>query len=264
MPVHTGIADMVKAKSNASRGLLVAEVSWDAIAPALAGGAVAVLPVGAAAKEHGRHLPMNADWRLAEWLAQRLAERQPVAVWPTLGYGYYPAFTQYPGSVSLGAATFRALVEEIAKSIFESGAMSLVIVNTGVSTVAPLETLRAAADEPGRIALAHVWQGAGLRAAVDVVREEVRGGHAGELETSVLLAIAPEQVDMSRARPWLPPSLELPGEFTHCDPAHPQYSPDGIYGDPTRATRAKGELLLAAMLADVEKTIGRVSRAERP
>jgi creatinine amidohydrolase len=253
---------MVKTATNERRGLLVAEVSWDAIDSALAGGAVAVLPIGAAAKEHGRHLPMNADWLLAEWLAQRLVERLPVVVWPTLAYGYYPAFTEYPGSVSLRATTFRALIEDIAAGIFGSGATLLVIVNTGISTVAPLEALRAAAAEAGRIALAHVWQGTGLRAAAGALREEARGGHAGEIETSVLLAIAPEQVDMARAQPWLPASLEEPGALTHRDSAYPQYSPDGIYGDPTRATRTKGEQLLVAMLADVEKTIGRASRAE--
>jgi creatinine amidohydrolase len=122
---------MVKTTANERRGLLVAEVSWDVIDLALAGGAVAVLPIGAAAKEHGRHLPMNADWLLAEWLAQRFAERLPVVVWPTLAYGYYPAFTDYPGSVSLRAATFRALIEDIASSIFCSGAASLVVVNCG-------------------------------------------------------------------------------------------------------------------------------------
>jgi creatinine amidohydrolase len=183
-------------------------------------------------------------------------------VWPTLAYGYYPAFTDYPGSVSLRAATFRALIDDIAGSIFSSGAVALVIVNTGISTVAPLESMRTAADEAGRIALAHVWQGASLRAAAGALREEARGGHAGELETSVLLAIAPEQVDMTRARPWLSPSLEMPGALTHRDSADPQYSPDGIYGDPTRATRAKGEQLLVAMLDDVETIIGRASRAE--
>ncbi len=253
---------MDRAKCNARRGLLVAEVNWDAVEPVLAGGAVAVLPVGAAAKQHGRHLPLNADWLLADWLAHRLAERLPVAVWPTLAYGYYPAFTEYPGSVSLSETTFCALIEEIASSIFSSGATALVIVNTGISTVAPLETVRAGAHAAGRIALAHVWLGADLRAAAGRVREEARGGHAGELETSVLLAVAPEQVDMTRARPWMPPSLAMPGAFTHRDSAHPQYSPDGIYGDPTRATRTKGEQLLVAMLADLEKTIGRASRAE--
>lgn len=151
---------MIKANSNGRRDLQVAEASWDAVEPVLADGAVAVLPIGAAAKEHGRHLPMNADW-----LAQRLVERLPVAVWSTLAYGYYPAFTDYPGSVSLGEATFRALIEDIASSIFRSGAASLVIVNTGISTVAPLEAMRADAREPERIALAHVWQGAGLCAA---------------------------------------------------------------------------------------------------
>jgi len=253
---------MAEANGSARRGLLVAEASWDAVAQALAGGAVAVLPVGAAAKEHGRHLPMNADWLLAEWLALRLAERQPVAVWPTLAYGFYPAFTGYPGSVSLSAATFRALIEEIAASIFNSGAASLVIVNTGISTVAPLEALRAAAHTPARIGLAHVWQGAGLCAVANALREEARGGHAGEIETSVLLAIAPQQVDMSRAQPWLPPSLETPGVLTYHDVTDPQYSPDGIFGDPTRATRAKGEQLLVAMLSDLEATIGRASHAE--
>lgn len=235
--------------------MLVAEASWDRVHAFLQRGAVALLPIGAASKEHGRHLPMNADWLLAEALARRLVNNNPIAVWPTLNYGHYPAFTDYPGSISLGAATFEAVVAEIASGILASGARALVVLNTGISTIAPLDAVQNKLPAGQRLSVAHLWRGAGYRQTADRVKREPRGGHAGELETSILLALAPQQVDLRRARPWLPESLAAPGALSRTDPGNPRYSPDGLYGDPRTATAETGERLLAAMQADVEALI---------
>lgn len=235
--------------------MLVAEASWDLVHAFLTRGAVALLPVGAASKEHGRHLPMNADWLLAEALARRVAASKPVAVWPTLNYGHYPAFTDYPGSISLTSATFEAVVAEIAGGIFSSGAGALLLVNTGISTIAPFEAVRDKLSAGPRLAIAHVWQGSRYRQVAARVQREPRGGHAGELETSILMALAPQQVDLRRARPWVPETLATPGALSRTDAANPRYSPDGIFGDPRSATAETGAQLLAAMQADVEAMI---------
>ena len=84
----------------------VGAMIWDAVGDRLEAGAAALLPIGAGAKEHGLHLPMNTDQQQAEWLAARIAERFDVLVWPTLSYGHYPAFVNYAGSCSLEAETF--------------------------------------------------------------------------------------------------------------------------------------------------------------
>ena len=77
---------------------LIEQLTWDEVARRLENGAPAILPIGAAAKEHGFHLPMNTDRIQAEWLAARLADRVDALIWPTVVYGYYPAFTDYAGS----------------------------------------------------------------------------------------------------------------------------------------------------------------------
>ncbi|MCK4582180.1 creatininase family protein, partial [Candidatus Bathyarchaeota archaeon] len=78
---------------------------------------VVVIPLGARTKEHGLHLPLNNDWVMAEYLTERVAAEVPVIIMPTLQYGYYPSFTEYPGSVTLELETFRDVVVEICLSL---------------------------------------------------------------------------------------------------------------------------------------------------
>jgi creatinine amidohydrolase len=227
----------------------VAGVSWPAVEAALEAGAAGVLPLGAAAKAHGRHLPMNTDLLQAEWLAARLAVERAVCVWPTLGYGYYPAFVDYPGSCSLPRETFTQTVTALLDDMLRAGCEIVVVLNTGISTMAPLEAGRQRCRAPQRVRLAHVYQGRHYLAAERRVRTQPRGGHADELETSIMLAIAPQVVRMDAARACL--GERVPGPFNRSDPERPNYSPDGVYGDPVAATREKGEVLLQAMVEDL-------------
>lgn len=224
----------------------VADLTWPQVQNFIDASAVAVLPVGAAAKEHGRHLPMMSDFLQAEFLARTLAGRENVLVWPTVGYGHYPAFTDYPGSCTLESATFERLIEEIAQSIFQSNAHSLLLINTGISTIAPLEAVAARST----VALAHVYRGTRYLEAEHKVCLQQRGGHGDEAETSIMLAIAPDRVRMKLAKPWENANMRH-GKFVRADSSHPNYSPDGIYGNPTLATREKGEQLLEAMVDDL-------------
>ena len=88
------------------------------------------------------------------------------------------------------------------------------------------------------------------RAAAELA-EQSHGSHADELETSLMLALAPDLVDMSRAEASSEVKDEVAGRLTPSDASSPNYSRSGSYGDPTLATRAKGEVLLAAMLDDL-------------
>src|SRR5437016_13447832 len=116
----------------------IEQMRWDEVARRIARGAAAILPIGAAAKQHGLHLPLNTDRIQAEWLSARLAEHIDALVWPTLTYGHYPAFVEYAGSTSLSAATFEAVVAEIAPEIVRHGCRALFVLDTGISTRAPV------------------------------------------------------------------------------------------------------------------------------
>src|SRR5258707_14076741 len=95
----------------------IERLSWDEIARRIENGAAAFLPIGAGAKAHGFHLPVSTDRIQAERLAARIADRVDMLIWPTVSYGYYPAFVEYAGSAPLSAPVFEAMVEEIAAGI---------------------------------------------------------------------------------------------------------------------------------------------------
>jgi creatinine amidohydrolase len=230
----------------------IEHMHWDEVARRLGDGAVAILPIGAAAKQHGFHLPLNTDRIQAEWLAGQMAKKIDALIWPTLTYGHYPAFTEYAGSSSLSISTFEALVREVAGQILSSGCTRLLVLNTGISTLAPVDrALARLANERVK----HLWIHGGPRypRVARQLAEQGHGSHADELETSLMLALAPHLVDMTRAE--ASPDLQqmTPGVLTPSDPNSPNYSRSGSYGDPTRATLAKGEALLAAMLDDLHE-----------
>jgi creatinine amidohydrolase len=228
----------------------IEHLTWDEVARRIGSGATAILPIGAGAKEHGFHLPMNTDRIQAEWLAARIAERLDCVIWPTVSYGHYPAFVEYAGSASLSAPTFESLIQEIATGIIGYGCRALFVLDTGLSTVPPIDRALARLGNPGAMHL-KIHDGRRYRRAAKALAEQSHGSHADELETSLMLALAPHLVDMSRARASPALTHETPGPLTPSDPASPNYSRSGSFGDPALATRAKGELLLTAMVDDM-------------
>jgi creatinine amidohydrolase len=235
-----------------AHGHLVERLSWDEVARRIESGAAAILPIGAGAKEHGFHLPMNTDRIQAEWLAAKIAERVDALIWPTVCYGYYPAFVDYAGSASLSASTFESVIHEIAAAILNFGCRALFVLDTGISTRAPAERALARLDA-GKVRHLRIHEGSRYREAALRLAEQSHGSHADELETSVMLALAPELVQMQWAEASPRPLRETAGSLTPSESSSPHYNRSGSYGDPTLATRAKGEVLLAAIVEDLRE-----------
>lgn len=229
---------------------IVETLSWDAVAARIARGASAILPIGAGAKEHGFHLPMNTDRIQAEALAARLADRIDALIWPVVSYGYYPAFTNYAGSCSLSAETFEKLIEEVVSSLLGDGVGAVFVLDTGISTMAPVARALTRIDSD-KVRHLTIHDGARYKAAAEKISEQDYGSHADERETSIMLALAPHLVDLARAEASPSSSRDARGPLTPANSASPSYSRSGSFGDPTLATRAKGEILLAAMMDDL-------------
>jgi creatinine amidohydrolase len=234
-----------------TRGILLEQLTWVEAEAALSPEIVVVIPIGAAAKEHGPHLRLNNDWSIAEYLKGRVLAAAEVVVAPTVAYHYYPAFVEYPGSVSLRLETARDLVIDIARSLAAFGPRRFYALNTGVST---LQALRPAAKALAADGLLLRYTDI-LAVAADTVRsvEEQEGGtHADEIETSIMLYIAPESVDMSRAvRDYHPGK----GVLTRTPGGTGVYSPTGIYGDATLAASEKGRAVVEAMVDGILRDI---------
>ena len=232
----------------------IERMTWDEVERRIHAGAPAILPIGAAAKQHGFHLPLNTDRLQAEWLAARIAKPFDALIWPTLTYGHYPAFVGYAGSSNLSAPTFEAMVQEVTAGILGAGCRKLFVLNTGISTLAPVDRALARLDA---VSVIHVWIHEGPRypQVAKGLAQQGHGSHADELETSLMLALAPDLVDMTRAEASPAVVKDTPGPLTPSDPTSPNYSRSGSYGDPTLATSAKGEALLAAILDDLNEHI---------
>ncbi len=125
-----------------NRGVKLETLSWVQAESRLAADPVVVLPLGAAAKEHGPHLPLNNDAIIAEWLAEEIRQRLPVVVAPLVNASFYPAFVDYPGSISLAPETARDLVLQTCTSLARFGVSRFYVANTGLSTLGPLRAVR--------------------------------------------------------------------------------------------------------------------------
>ena len=212
-------------------GAWLEDLTWPEAKARFDAGATVVIPVGAAAKAHGPHLPLKTDALTARALGQGLIERLPVVAAPVLGFGFYPAFTGFAGSQHLAADTFKAVVRELIGNFSAHGVRRIALINTGVSTEKPLDEV---AKETGVLVL-HMRL---LGQAAEALIEHKDGGHADERETSVMLALEPRSVRMDK--------LKLDGPFEKT----------GATGDPTRATAFKGERLMAARLDDLVAALG--------
>jgi len=225
------------------RGVLLEQLSWDEAEQILTPDRIVVIPLGAESKEHGRHLQLNNDWVMAEYLKDRVLAAASVVVAPTINYSYYPAFLEYPGSTSLKKETARDMILDICHSLASYGPRRFYILNTGISTIRPLSEAAKALASEGVTLRYFDWDE--IDPVVKKVQQEAGGTHADEIETSMMLYIAPNTVRMSRAVKDLNPDRR--GPLTRNPKAtEGTYSPTGAWGDPTLATKEKGQILVEA------------------
>ena len=121
------------------KGILLEDLTWPEAEKALCPDTVVVIPIGGASKEHGPHLKLKNDWLLAEYFKREILKSAEVVIAPTVNYHYYPAFNEYPGSISLRLETARDLMVDICRSLSRYGPRKFYGLNTGVSTMRPLE-----------------------------------------------------------------------------------------------------------------------------
>jgi len=238
-------------------GVRLEDLTWKEAETVLTLDAVVVIPIGAQAKEHGPHLKLRNDWTMAEYLARRVVERSKVVVAPTVNYHFYPAFVEYPGSTTLRLETARDLVVDICRSLARYGPRRFYALNTGVSTVRALTpAAEMLASEGILLRFTNI-----LTITEDVekrIRQEAGGTHADEIETSMMLYIDPQSVDMSKAVKDYHPGTS---PFTRDPNGKGLYSPSGVFGDATLATREKGRQVVEALVERVLNEIEDLRRA---
>jgi len=223
-------------------GIRLENISWIEAEKCFADNPVVVVPLGAAAKEHGPHLPLNNDAIIANWLAEEIRQRLPVLVAPLINASFYPAFVEYPGSISLKLEPARDLIVETCSSLAAFGLNRFYVANTGLSTLEPLAEARQMLGDEVRFAYLNLDQA--LESLPAGLLEQGYGSHADEHETSLMLHIAPEVVDMKLA---VDDGAEGRGRLSRSRDGG-TWSASGVFGQATLANVEKGRVIADALL----------------
>ena len=239
----------------------LSEITWPEAKEALDGKAVVVLPIAGGVKEHGHHLPLGTDMYVIDEIARLVARDScpRILMLPTLNFAYFPAFVDWPGTVSIESGHFIDFVSDIVRSYARHGAKKFLLLDGGVSTQPPLAIVSYdLANELGvRVAVTNISAlGGDVKKKVCV---EKGGGHGDESETSCILAIRPDLVHLDRAVNET--SKETP--HTRSDSGAllitlkgPMRTKSGINGEPEAAAPEKGRAILDAMARDVLAFLG--------
>ena len=235
------------------------DMTWPEVQKRVKESQIAIVPTGSI-EQHGRHLPLKTDIFCAYEIAKRAAEKVKddvkTVVVPPIWFGLSPEHIDFPGTISLRPETLLALVEDVCKSLVRHGFNKLVIFNGhgGNPAVLQVALIKITKETGAFVALINWWD-----LATEVISEvkESLFCHAEEVETSVVMALG-FPVNMSLAKRFIPkprfPELAgwdlCPSEqriviSDFWDFGDPKTA-NGSIGDPTKASKEKGEKILAA------------------
>jgi creatinine amidohydrolase len=239
--------------------------SWPQIQEAIQKNALLILPVGTT-EEHGPHLPVDTDARIAEGygrcLADALTPELPLLVLDTIRYGYsMQIMRQWPGTIVVRSRVFMDMIFDISRSLLDMGFTKLALLDCHGHHSGPLNTVsRELCDACGK-AIAIISPATLSREAFNRVRKSEQGGsiHACEWETSLLLHLAPEVVDMSKATSV--DTMRYHSDFVAGDNFmgkqrvtwstwYLQASQTGVYGDPTVSSTETGKIIMDAAVEE--------------
>ncbi len=243
------------------------------------GRSIAVLPV-AAIEQHGPHLPLNVDTTLVDGvIAAALAHLPaglPVLFLPTQAVGFSPEHTRFAGTLTLKAETLIALWTELAESVARTGVKKLVLLNAHGGQVGLLDVVaRDLRARLGMLVYSVNWFNLPLTgedgqpvAALFSAEEHRFGIHAGDMETSMMLALKPEQVDMARAQNFRSTSQDRAEKFSILGDGRSaklawqmqDYNPQGAVGNAAAASAEKGRALLSAAGRSLAQLLGEIDQ----
>lgn len=223
------------------------ELSWPRIRECAQRGFPVVVPIGVI-EQHGHHLPLDTDAFIAQEIAREAARRDPeILVGPTVPFGFTPSNKNFPGSISLTAATWTSLIREVVRSVARHGFTRIALFNGHGGQVAlSRATVSVLQDEEGIRVAALNWFGLVNEDMARLFPDEKmpggRVGHAGAVETSLNLHLRPELSAqgslVTHLGPQMPEFVRKVGGYVQTP--REDLSPSGVMGDPNLASAEKG------------------------
>ena len=226
------------------------EMSWTRAEQALAKTSLALVPVGAV-EVYGPHLPQGSDGLVAQEIAKRLAGRVDAVVTPLVPVGCSQALMSFPGTLTVSPASLEAYLTDVCDSLVHWGVNCILFINGHAGNVPPIAEICRDFTAQGVKCAQVDWWRAVYKAAPDVAETgELAPGHAGEICTSVLMALRADLVDpgeMVKEAPKRGLAGKYP-EVMQYDLTYREITASGVIGDPFSATPEKGEEMVGRFL----------------
>ena len=222
---------------------------------------IAILPIGAV-EAHGPHLPLGTDNILAEKLSERVAEKTGAFVLPTMPYGQVWSLKNFPGSINISNESLIALLVDMGTSLYEQGFRIFVMINGHLgNAVALKEAARKLYSKFSDFRVLYLFY-PGTRQVTEEVRETQSSHaayfHACEIETSYMLYLAEEYVDMSKAIADIP---HIPMSADVTPTPWEEFTSSAVLGDATVATKEKGRKIIDVAIENMVKLIADAKNA---
>lgn len=231
--------------------MLLEGMTMDEFKRALKKTRTVVIPFGAV-EEHGRHLPLSTDTIIATEVLRTIIGKKKVFIAPPMHYGVCTSTGQHPGTITITAGSLRAITYDIVRDSHRKGLRSFILLS-GHGGALHINALKEVAevlvDELEGLRIAVVSPYELLWKEIADVSETTNDSHAGEIETSLMLFLRPDLVK-GRSREEYP---EFPRPFVVKDKL--RYWPGGVWGNPGKATREKGERVVRIVVKKVMEII---------
>lgn len=235
---------------------------------------VCVQPIGAV-EQHGPHLPVATDTIISEYIARQAAIRSSAPAWvlPTLAYGTSNEHLGWTGTVSLDTTTLMAVCRDVARSVHASGFTRLVFVNGHGGQSHLLSMLARDIRIEFGIHVVTVMPGQLGHPDGVTVSDAEWGIHAGELETSVMLHLAPDLVDMGAAVAdgfaahqlfAASPHLTIENGFSPAWTTDDIAPDTGVIGDPRNASAEIGRAIVEFQIERLADALAEISTFDFP
>jgi creatinine amidohydrolase len=222
-------------------------LTWPQVRAQIESGRDTVVVALGATEQHGHHLPLATDALIGDHLARLVAERLDAFRAPTVRIGCSEHHVGFAGTMSITEETFHAIVSDLVRSLASGGFRRIVLLPTHGGNFAPLAGVVAKlGDVQGTRVLALTDLGVLFQVAQMGEREygvplSEGGLHAGEWETSMLLAIRPDLAQMEHAQAGFTGDLQDALQTMFASGGVASISENGTIGDPTRASVEHGE-----------------------
>lgn len=255
------MVDVSKAEGRLGDRRRLDEMTWPEVRAAIDAGARTIVAAAGSMEQHGPHLPLQTDTLLGTFLVDAIVARLPGAfMGPTIPFGVSEHHMPFAGTITLPKETFKEVVRQYVASLAAHGFEHVVVIPSHGGNFGPLRELET--ETNGQIGGARLLTYSDLQAFIDVfygvsardgITPGVSGAHAGEAETSLVLAAREELALMDYAEEGYVGDFGPDAQRTVFERGMPALTSNGILGDARPATRERGFLYrdaLADMLAD--------------